>query len=112
MTGGPDRARRYIHDRRRDTVFHFSACFRQVDNWRRGIRVRESLDALSLDALVVTSAVNIRYLSNHAGSAGILVLTRDGVHLLVDFRYRDAVRMLQESPAACPGLRAWDARQL
>ena len=70
--------------------------------------MRESLDALSLDALVVTSAVNIRYLSNHAGSAGILVLTRDGVHLLVDFRYRDAVRMLQESPAACPGLRAWD----
>ena len=70
--------------------------------------MRESLDALSLDALVVTSAVNIRYLSNHAGSAGILVLTRDGVHLLVDFRYRDAVRMLQESPAACPGLRPWD----
>jgi Xaa-Pro aminopeptidase len=74
----------------------------------RHARVRESLDALSLDALVVTSAVNIRYLSNHAGSAGVLVLTRDGVHLLVDFRYRDAVRMLQESPAACPGLRAWD----
>jgi len=74
----------------------------------RHTRVRESLDALSLDALVVTSAVNIRYLSNHAGSAGILVMTRDSVHLLVDFRYRDAVRMLQESPAACPGLRAWD----
>ncbi len=74
----------------------------------RHTRVRESLDALSLDALVVTSAVNIRYLTNHAGSAGVLVLTRDGVHLLVDFRYRDAVRMLQESPAACPGLRVWD----
>jgi Xaa-Pro aminopeptidase len=74
----------------------------------RHARVRESLDTLTLDALVVTSAVNIRYLSNHAGSAGVLVLTRDGVHLLVDFRYRDAVRMLQESPAACPGLRAWD----
>jgi len=74
----------------------------------RHTRVRESLDALSLDAIVVTSAVNIRYLSNHAGSAGVLVLTRDAVHLLVDFRYRDAVRMLQDSPAACPGLRAWD----
>ena len=74
----------------------------------RHTRVRASLDALSLDALVVTSAVNIRYLTNHAGSAGVLVLTRDGVHLLVDFRYRDAVRMLQESPAACPGLRVWD----
>jgi len=74
----------------------------------RHTRVRESLDALSLDAMVVTNGVNIRYLSNHAGSAGVLVLTRDAVHLLVDFRYRDAVRMLQDSPAACPGLRAWD----
>ena len=74
----------------------------------RHTRVRESLDALSLDAMVVISGMNIRYLSNHAGSAGVLVLTRDGVHLLVDFRYRDAVRMLQESPAACPGLRTWD----
>jgi Xaa-Pro aminopeptidase len=76
----------------------------------RHARVRESLDALSLDAMVVTSGMNIRYLSNHAGSAGVLVLTRDGVHLLVDFRYRDAVRMLQDSAAACPGLRAWDVQ--
>ena len=58
--------------------------------------------------MIVTCGVNIRYLSNHAGSAGVLVLTHDAVHLLVDFRYRDAVRMLQDSPAACPDLRTWD----
>ena len=67
-------------------------------------RVRQRLDTQSLDALVVTCAPNIRYLSNHSGSSGVLVLTRAAVHLLVDFRYREAVRMLQQSPSACPGL--------
>jgi Xaa-Pro aminopeptidase len=36
-----------------------------------------------------------------------VVLTQDGVHLLVDFRYREAVSALQQSPASCPGLRVW-----
>ena len=71
-------------------------------------RIRESLDTLGLDALIVTPASNIRYLSNHAGSAGILVVTREGFHLLVDFRYHEAVRALQASSSACPGLRLWE----
>jgi Xaa-Pro aminopeptidase len=71
-------------------------------------RIRTMFDALSLDALVVTDAANIRYLANHAGSAGILVLARDASHLLVDFRYKEAVERLQTSPAACPDLRVWD----
>jgi len=75
---------------------------------QRHARIRESLDTLSLDALIVTPSTNIRYLSNHAGTAGILVMTRDAVHLLVDFRYQEAVRALQESASACPQLRVWD----
>jgi len=74
----------------------------------RQSRVRHRLDTLSLDALVVTCAANVRYLTNHTGSSGVLVLTRQSVHLLVDFRYREAVRMLQQSPSACPGLVARD----
>ena len=74
---------------------------------RRLERARETLDGLSLDALIVTEALNIRYLSNHTGSAGVVVLTRDAVHLLIDFRYETAVRQLQESAAACPDLRTW-----
>ncbi|MDA1183715.1 MAG: Xaa-Pro peptidase family protein [Acidobacteria bacterium] len=70
----------------------------------RHARLRQRLDTLSLDALVVTCAPNIRYLSNHTGSAGVFVLTRDGAHLLVDFRYRDAVASLQRSSSACPDL--------
>jgi len=63
---------------------------------------------LSLDALIVTSAANIRYLSNHTGSSGVLVVTPESVRLLVDSRYREAVRMLQQSPSACPGLAVRD----
>ena len=74
----------------------------------RHARIRESLETLSLEALIVTPPANIRYLSNFAGSAGILVLTRDAVHLLIDFRYHEALRALQASPAACPGLRMWE----
>jgi Xaa-Pro aminopeptidase len=75
---------------------------------QRHARIREAIETLSLDALIVTPSANIRYLSNHAGTAGILVFTRDGVHLLIDFRYQEAVRALQASASACPGLRVWD----
>ena len=75
---------------------------------QRHARIRESLETLNLDALIVTPSTNIRYLSNHAGTAGILVITRDAVHLLIDFRYQEAVRALQASASACPGLRMWD----
>ena len=74
---------------------------------RRQQRVRQTLDALNLDALIVTHAPNIRYLTNHVGSAGILVLTREEAHLAIDFRYQDAVAALQQSPSACPWLRVW-----
>ena len=66
------------------------------------------MGALGVDALVVTSAPNIRYLANHVGSAGIAVLGGDDAHLLVDFRYREAVQALQSSGFACPTLRVWD----
>jgi Xaa-Pro aminopeptidase len=73
----------------------------------RQSRIRRSLTSLGLDALVVTAFPNIRYLSNHIGSAGVLVLTDDAAHLMVDFRYEAAVQALQASPAACPSLRTW-----
>ena len=69
--------------------------------------VRARLATLGLDGLVVTSPTNIRYLSNHAGSAGTLVLTQTRVHLLIDFRYEESVRAIQASAAACPDMRIW-----
>ena len=73
----------------------------------RQAAVRRALAALSLDALIVTTPANIRYLSNHAGSAGILIVTGDAVSLLIDARYQEAVRVLQASPSACPSLTVW-----
>ena len=69
--------------------------------------VRARLTGLGLDGLVVTNPTNIRYLSNHAGTAGTLVVTSSDVHLLIDFRYQESVRSTQASDAACPGLRTW-----
>ena len=69
--------------------------------------IRNRLATLGLDGLVVTNPTNIRYLSNHAGSAGTLVVTHSEVHLLIDFRYEESVRSIQASDAACPGLRTW-----
>lgn len=68
-------------------------------------RVRAVLEAQGLDGLVVTTTSNIRYLVNHIGSAGVVVLTQDAIHLLADFRYLEAVRQRQASASACEGLR-------
>ena len=73
----------------------------------RHARLRQALETLRLDALIVTAPANIRYLTNHAGTSGIVVLTRADVHLVIDFRYEEAVRTLQASAAACPALRTW-----
>ena len=71
-------------------------------------RVRLALDASGLDGLIVTTPANLRYLANHVGTAGTLLLTQSAVHFLVDFRYKEAVRARQESVAACPGLTVVD----
>src|SRR5437868_3106147 len=74
---------------------------------RRHARIRGVFEELEIDALVVTHLPNVLYLANHPGSAGIVILTRDGVHLLVDSRYVEAVRSRQSSTNACPSLRVW-----
>ena len=70
-------------------------------------RIRAALESIDLEALIVTTPANIRYLTNHTGTAGTLVVTSDALHLLVDFRYEEALRELQASPAACPALATW-----
>lgn len=49
--------------------------------------LRAALEAERLDALLVSHLPNIRYLTGFSGSAGLAVITRDGIKLLVDFRY-------------------------
>jgi len=50
------------------------------------------LEAEGLDALLVTSRPNIRYLTGFSGSAGIAVATQDGLLLVTDSRYEEQAR--------------------
>ena len=50
-------------------------------------RLRERLDEEELDAVLVSSAENRRYLSGFTGSAGYLLVSREDAVLATDFRY-------------------------
>ncbi|HEX3703305.1 MAG TPA: Xaa-Pro peptidase family protein [Vicinamibacterales bacterium] len=71
---------------------------------RRHHAIRAAMAERGLDALVVTSLPNILYLTNFTGSSAIVVLTRERLHFVTDFRYVTVVTEAQASPAACPGL--------
>ncbi|PYP09670.1 MAG: Xaa-Pro dipeptidase [Gemmatimonadetes bacterium] len=68
------------------------------------------LDVEGLDALLVTSRSNIRYLTGFSGSAGVAVATRGTVLLVTDFRYDEQAR--QQSGAVArveiEGTSVWD----
>lgn len=50
------------------------------------------LEADGLDALLVTSRPNIRYLTGFSGSAGVAVATRSALLVVTDFRYDEQAR--------------------
>ncbi|HEY8491217.1 MAG TPA: Xaa-Pro peptidase family protein [Dehalococcoidia bacterium] len=50
-------------------------------------RLRAKLEEAGLDALLVSTPENRRYLSGFTGSAGYLLITRDEAVIAVDFRY-------------------------
>ncbi len=52
-------------------------------------RLREKLQSSECDALMISSAVNRRYVTGFTGSAGIVWLTADRMALVVDFRYTE-----------------------
>jgi len=61
--------------------------------WATRLRACQSaLATHAIDALVVSTPVNITYLTGFAGSAGLLLLTGAGYWLLADGRYDLAVR--------------------
>ena len=51
-------------------------------------RLRETLADAEVDALVVTTLANVRYLTGFTGSAGVVVVTEKGATLTTDGRYR------------------------
>ncbi|HXG73016.1 MAG TPA: aminopeptidase P family N-terminal domain-containing protein, partial [Gemmatimonadaceae bacterium] len=62
---------------------------------RRPARIAALRDALfgaHIDALVITSIPNIRYLTGFSGSSALVVVTQHEFHLITDFRYDTQVR--------------------
>jgi Xaa-Pro aminopeptidase len=57
----------------------------EIDQRRRNLSAR--LPELKIDALLVSSAANVRYLTGYAGSNGILLLTASESHFFTDPRY-------------------------
>jgi len=53
--------------------------------------LRRALTALHVDAILVTSLPNIRYLTGFSGSAALVIASRSDVVLLTDFRYQTQV---------------------
>ncbi|MFP7493662.1 Xaa-Pro peptidase family protein [Terribacillus saccharophilus] len=52
-------------------------------------RLRTLMEKKNLDALIVTSAQNRRYISGFTGSAGLLVITKTKQKFITDFRYME-----------------------
>jgi Xaa-Pro aminopeptidase len=51
-------------------------------------RLRDAFEEHKVDALVVTTLANVRYLTGFSGSAGVLTVTSDAALLTTDGRYR------------------------
>ena len=68
----PSAGRRFVADRRPERLE----------------ALRKKLREAGLDALVIGSTANLRYLSGFSGSSGLALITETGVTLLSDFRYR------------------------
>lgn len=54
---------------------------------KRVSKLQAVLQAQGLDAMLITSGVNRRYLSGFTGSSGYVLVTGDESYLLTDFRY-------------------------
>ena len=62
---------------------------------RRPARIaalRESLTSAHIDALVLTSLPNVRYLTGFSGSSALVLVTQRDLHFITDFRYDTQVR--------------------
>jgi len=63
---------------------------------KRVQQLQHALQASQLDAIIISSAVNRRYISGFTGSAGTLLITLSEVYLLTDFRYR--IQAAEQAP--------------
>lgn len=51
-------------------------------------RIREKITTQGLDAMLITTPENVRYLSGFTGSSGFVLVTAFSAHFITDFRYK------------------------
>ncbi|SIO03192.1 Xaa-Pro aminopeptidase [Carnobacterium alterfunditum] len=54
-------------------------------------KLREGMKEKGIEALLVTSPYNLRYISNFTGTTGLCVITVDKAYFVTDFRYTEQV---------------------
>ena len=81
-------------------------------------KVRELIDSEGIDALLVMSDYNRRYLSGFTGSSGAVIITKDAKYLVSDFRYnaqaqeqaKDFEFILRKLPCLISSFSFWKRR--
>ncbi|GIO27485.1 M24 family metallopeptidase [Ornithinibacillus bavariensis] len=53
------------------------------------VKIRKALQELNLDALMITSPINRRYVSGFTGTAGIVLVSLEEAIFITDFRYTE-----------------------
>lgn len=53
----------------------------------RVLKLRQEMDNLNLDAVLIEEGKNKRYLSGFTGTAGSILITKENSILFTDFRY-------------------------
>lgn len=68
----------------------------------RAARIRARLVELEIDAVILTTPSNIRWSTGFTGSAGMVVITSDSLHLITDGRYSEQAEQ-QLAQSQCDG---------
>jgi len=68
----------------------------------RAARIRARLVELEIDAVILTTPSNIRWSTGFTGSAGMVVITSDSLHLITDGRYSEQAEQ-QLAQSQCVG---------
>src|SRR5690606_34711552 len=50
-------------------------------------KLRQALIKYNIDAMIISSPINRRYLTGFTGSAGVAIVSQNDAHFITDFRY-------------------------
>src|SRR5699024_4418548 len=70
-----------LHQQLITTLFPYTTLFRSIDKLKAALKTKH------LEAIIVLSDYNRRYLSGFTGTSGALIITNEEKLLLTDFRY-------------------------